>query len=374
MNEAHRRAERLATEAKSAAASGDRGLAHRLFSEAADAELGALSELPLEQKRTRSVIAVSAASLLYKAQRYDAAEMAIFRMLGAQDLNDWASSELRVLLDVVADEKILHTQLGRKYSGARLTFSLRGGEIGSGTGPLDLILQKATGVRSLIYRFAEWLGQYPLRIRGAPPSELQQLIQARATEAVVGSFRMEIRLTEPAQEDLFAPAPVKAEAVGDAVFEFFERLNAGTREDLEEFVPDPGYRKALLELSKAVAPSGRRLKEIGLYRSAAAGVQSIYLTNALAPKIKGFIPRPPTEQGERRERYEGILRALHLDENWLEITLDSGTHVKCDTLPDMLDDLVGPMVNNRVVVEGPVKKRRGGVHRLLVEDIEATDE
>lgn len=374
MNEAHRLAERLAAEAKTAAFGGESALATRLFGEAADAEMNALAEVPLGQQRTRSVLAVSAASLLYKAQRYDEAEIAIFRLLGAQDLNDWATSELRTLLEVVEDERILHSQLGRKYSGAKLTLSLRGGDIGSGTGPLDLILQKATGVRSLIYRFAEWIGDYPLRVRGAPPGELQQLIQARATEAAVGSFRMEIRLTEPLQKEMFESAPVDVEAVGDAVFEFFDRLNRGTREDLEEFIPDDGYRKALLELSKSVAPSGKRLKEVGLYRSAGDGVQSIYLTSALPPKIKEFIPRPPAEEGERRDRREGVLRALHLDENWLEITLDSGKHIKCDTLPDMLDDVVGPMVNHRVVVEGPVKKRRGGVQRLLVEDIEPADE
>lgn len=374
MNELHRRAERLAAEAKAAAAADDLASATRLFGDAADAELRALSEIPDDQERTRSVIAVSGASLLYKAQRYDDAEAAIFRMLGAQDLNDWATAELRTLLEVVADERILHAELGRKYTGAKLTLSLRGGEIGSGTGPLDLILQKATGVRSLIYRFAEWLGEYPLRVRGAPPAELQQLIQARATEAAVGSFRMEIRLTEPVQKELFGAAVVEATAVGDAVFEFFERLNRGSREDLEEFVPDEGYRKALLELSKSVAPSGKRLKEVGLYRSGEAGVQSVYLTSALPPKIKEMIPRPPAEDGERRERYEGVLRALHLDENWLEITLDSSEHVKCNTLPDMLDDVVGPMVNNRVAVEGPIKRSRGGAERLLVQDIEAVDQ
>jgi hypothetical protein len=373
MNAAHRRAERLAAEANVAAQAGQMTRAKELFSSAADEEFVALSEVPTTQQRTRSVLAVSAASLLYKAQRYEEAEAAVFRLLGAQDLNDWATVELRQLLEVVFDERLVHAQLGRQYSGARLTLSLRGGEIGSGTGPLDLVLQKVTGVRSLIYRFAEWVGDYPLRVRGAPPPELQNLIQARATEAAVGSFRMEIRLTEPLQTELFEPGPVDAVAVGDAFFGFFDRLNRGTRQDLEEFVPDEGYRKAFLELSKTVAPTGKRLREIGLYRSGPDGMQTVYLTSALPPKIKELIPRHEVEPDQERDRLVGVLRALHLDQNWLEITMGSGEHVRCDTLPDMLDDVVGPMVNNRVAVEGPLQVKRGQP-RLLVEDIEAVED
>lgn len=369
MNDLHRQAEALAGQATTAAKEGRPVAAEALFAEAANLELRALKAVPQAQERTRGVLAVSGTALLYKARRYEEAEMAVFRLLGAGDLNEWAVAELRELLEVVSDERLLETQLGRRYSGTSLTVSLRGGEIGSGTGPLDVILNKATGFKSLLYRFAEWIGDYPLRVRGAPPQELQDLIQARATEPAFGSYRMEIRLTEPTQQDLFRGAPVDAREVSDAVFEFFDCLNRGSKEDVEAFVPDVGYRKALLELSKSVAPSGRRVKEVGLFRTQNERVQRLYLTSELPAKIKETIPRPTAEPGQRRRSLRGILRALHLDNNWLEITLGSGEHVRCDTLPDMLDDVVGPMVNNEVIVEGVTRIRRGR-ERLLVEDID----
>ena len=68
-----------------------------------------------------------------------------------------------------------------------------------------------------------------------------------------------------------------------------------------------------------------------------------------------------------------MLRALHLDRNWLELHLPDGKHEKCDTVPDMLDDVVGPMVNREVIVRGPMRIRYG-VKRLLVEEIDMTEE
>ena len=67
------------------------------------------------------------------------------------------------------------------------------------------------------------------------------------------------------------------------------------------------------------------------------------------------------------------LRALHLDQKWLELILPKGEHEKCFTLPDMLDDVAGPMVNREVVVRGP-KRRRGRGERLLVHEIRLPDE
>ena len=54
------------------------------------------------------------------------------------------------------------------------------------------------------------------------------------------------------------------------------------------------------------------------------------------------------------------MRAVHLDQDWLEIVVD-GKSVRIDGLEDAVDDLVGPMVNRSVVVRAvrnPSKKLR----------------
>jgi hypothetical protein len=109
MNELHRRAEALASEAGLAANTGRTEDAGRLFSAAADLEFRALAELPPDRVRTRSVLAVSAVSLLYKAGRLDEAEMACFRILGSGELNSWGQAELRRLLAGVGGSGVADT-------------------------------------------------------------------------------------------------------------------------------------------------------------------------------------------------------------------------------------------------------------------------
>src|SRR5688572_12991850 len=188
-NDQHREAERLSVQASKARDEGRTGEALDLYTSAAALEDAALWEVPVDKIRTRSVLSLSVASLLYKANKLDEAEIRIFRFLSSEPpIEKWADKQLRLLLQVVSDERTIADSLGRKYSGESITVALRGGEIGIGTGPLDLVLEKAAGFRSLLYRFAEWTGKYPLRRQGNPPKAVMELIQARAMEPAVGSY------------------------------------------------------------------------------------------------------------------------------------------------------------------------------------------
>ncbi len=369
----HREAEKLAAQAAAAVSEGNQQKAIDLYARAAELEEQALQSVPEDKPRTLSILSVSLAALLYKAQLFDRAEITIFRLLGSESLQAWANSQLRDLLSVVADERLLATQLHSRYSGESITVALRGGEIGVGTAPLDLILEKVSGFRSLLYRFAEWLGNYPLRRAGNPSKALMDLVQARATEPVSGSYQLEIRLTEPLQPHLFQPSPFQPKDLSDAMFEFFKHLTVGDLQQLEEFVPQADYRKALLQLTRNVAPRGRRVKEVGIYRKRRERLDTVYLTEALPTRIRAAIPKELEHPGDEMIERRGVLRALHLDKKWLELSLPKGEHERCFTLPDMLDDVVGPMVNQEVVVRGP-KRRRGRAERLLVREIQLADE
>ena len=355
MTDKHREAELLSVEA----------------AEAADAEKAALATVSAEKLRTRSVLAVSVASLLYKAGRFDEAELGIFSVIGKRFLEPWSERQLRELLQIVTDERVLAA--GKKrYSGEAITLALRGGEIGSGTGPLDLVLEKAGAFRSLLYRVAEWKGDYPLRTRGKPAKELWDLVEARVAEPVPGSYTLEVRLTEPLQSDLFGPQRVQPQDVSDGLFQFLDGVTHGSRESLEQLVPRREYRKALLQLTKAVLPKGRRVKEVGVYRTRKETLESVYLTDSLPRRIREAMPPPDEPEGKRRQ-IRGTLRALHLDKNWLEVVTPDGRHETCDTVHDMLDDIVGPMVNEEVVVTG-VMRYRWRRQRLLADDVEPADE
>jgi len=372
MNDQHTTAQELSAQAAALIATGRVQEAQRLFSEAAELEAAALRAVPLERIRTRSVLSLSVASLLYKGNKLDEAERAIFRFLAAGDLDIWADAQLRELLHIVTDEHLLLTSMGRRYSGESMTVSLRGGEIGAGTGPLDLILEKATGMRSLLYRMAELVGKFPLRHHGPPPRELLDLVQARVTEPTAGSYNLEIKLTEPAQQKLFEPTRIPPAEVSERLFSFLDCLISGTLNDLVSLVPQPDYLKALLQLTRNVAPGGKRIREIGLYRKKHDQLQSVYLTAALPSKIREAIPKEKLSTEEQATE-SGVLRALHLDKNWLMLTKEDGTHVRFYTVHELLDDVVGPMVNRRVVVSGRLMQR-GGKKQLLISEIELADE
>jgi hypothetical protein len=77
---------------------------------------------------------------------------------------------------------------------------------------------------------------------------------------------------------------------------------------------------------------------------------------------------PKTTLGtDTQETIRGTLRALHLDEDWLEVTAstDPSKHIKIEQAGDALDDVVGPMVNRLVNVS---VIRRG--QKYIYRDIE----
>jgi hypothetical protein len=369
MLDEHRKAERNAGRAAELLAAGEVETALALYAEAAEAERRALAGLRPDQVRTRSALSVSLASLLYKARRFAEAERAVFGLLATGELTPWAERKLRELLEVVADERVVAAGAGRKYAGSAITLSLRGGEIGSGTGPLDLVLEKANGFRNLLYRVAEMAGNYPLRLRGNPPREIADLLQARVGEPAAGSYRLVVRLTSPVQTELLDAPGVDPGRVADSLFDFLSLLSRGDAQGLERVAPDPGYRTALLQLTRNLAPAGNRIGEVGIYRGEGTGVDAVYLTRATLRVIRDVLPRR-TEEDAPRTTVRGVLRALHLDQNWLELSVPERGTTKCQTLPETLDDVVGPMVNHEVIVRGHEKRLRGGVRRIVVEDIE----
>ena len=73
----------------------------------------------------------------------------------------------------------------------------------------------------------------------------------------------------------------------------------------------------------------------------------------------------PKDSGETEGQITGILRAVHLDQDWLEITVD-GKHERVYGVGETVDDVVGPLMNRRVIVQ--ITTQAG---RQLFRDIDA---
>lgn len=377
MSSAHQRAQELASRAGLARREGNRGMARRLFSEAADLEGEELFRTSKDRVRTRSILAVSYVSMLYKSARYADAEHAIYQLMAGGDLMEFAEVQLRDLLESVFDEQSLPE--GYEYSGDELEFALRGGQVGFGTAPFDLILQTGTGLRNYVTRMTEFTGGFPFRPRGAAPNEVQRALQTRATVPQSGSYRLSLRIVEPSQTVLFPePKSVQPRRAIDTALEVMRLAAGGTsasHQRLQEVVPDRQYRKAFLGILRNLAPTGRQAESLEVRRVGADAdpYDRVYFTKASGEKMKDLLLyEEPQEASERVVHVDGVLRALHLDKRWLELALPDGKRLRYRTPKDALDDVIGPMVNRKVRATG---RRRGKQTKLEFDllDIEVLD-
>ena len=176
--------------------------------------------------------------------------------------------QLRELLEVVGDAKVVF-ESGFQYTGDELLVALRGGLMGAGSAPLELVLHKAERFRSLMTRVAHWMGGFSLRLRGHPPHEITEVLQIRAAQAVAGSHQFSVRLAEPTEQALFeeergaAARPVQAST---SVVKIMKLLTGGTVEQIKEFVPQDDYRQAFTRLVRNIVPTELDALEVEIRR------------------------------------------------------------------------------------------------------------
>jgi hypothetical protein len=341
-----------------------------LLRRAAKEEAAALAELEKGKHRTRGITAVSAAALWYKARDYGAAEILVHSALAEGELPPFAQSQLRNLLQAIwtadAAEKA-----GVKFVTGDVLVSVKGGSIIHGGAPLDLIVQKVEGIQSVLFRTVEMLLDRPFRRRGGPPADLQSMFRPWLFQAPAGSYQFAVRMQEPEQGQLFESDRPKVENVTATFFSILRATAGDPEKELPAVVSDAEYRAAFVSLSRNLAPTGKTFERLEISEAGTPAKSPITLRsetrNELNATIRRMRPtRATTDAGETIE-VSGVLRAVHLDQDWLEVATSSPDipHVRIDEAGDALDDVVGPMVNRKVKVS---TTRRGTKH--LYRDIE----
>lgn len=366
----HSRSEALSIDAEAARRDGQPQRAEDLYREAATEETKAFDELSSDKERTRGITAVSAVALWYKGRDYTTAERLAHQWLAAGQLPRFAEGQLRELLHVVWSAQ------GAERSGVRFVpgdvlVSVKGGHIIYGGAPLDLIIQKVEGIQAVLFRTVEMLLDRPLRRRGGPAADILSMFRPWLFQAPAGSYQFAVRVQEPEQRELWESARPKVERVTATFFRVL-RASAGDPEhELPIVVPDTQYREAFLSLSRNLAPTGKtferlEVRDAGAPREAVVSfaIETRKQLNAALRKAK---PAQEAVPAGEQVLIQGVLRAVHLDQDWLEIsTADTPpSHIRVDEAGDVLDDVIGPMVNRRVVVTAV---RRGLKH--LYRDIE----
>ncbi|WP_332658651.1 hypothetical protein [Brevundimonas sp.] len=367
-SEAHLESERLAAEAHRATRNGDVDEARRLFLLAAENEHAALASIGPDKPRTLGIVAVSATALFYKGGDYDRAEQLAHRMAATTGLPTFAHQELCGLLQAIWNEKA-QAESGIAFAPGQVVVSVKGGNIVTGGAPLDLIVSKVQDIQSIFYRTAEMLKGMPLRMKGPPSKEIQDKYRPWLFQTVPGSYQFIVAVQKPVQQELFPSPDPEPELLTDA---FLAIVKAGASDavSLDQFVPDPMYRKTLLKLTQNLAPTGKTFESIEI--RSASDSSGVVLTAESRKQIREYLRPPADSDAEPAEEVvTGVLRAVHLEKDWLEVVPTQGPTVRVTNVGEVVDDVIGPMVNHEVRVT--VRRGSGLKPKYSFVDIEADE-
>src|SRR5262245_55361221 len=198
----HQQSEAAAIQAELLAREGQQDAATQAYASAAALEEQALEAAEPTKPRTVGILAVSAASLWFKARELRHAETLTLRALAWPHLPRFAAQDLRIILQTVWTEEAKQ-QAGVQFLRGQVLVSVKGGEVVVGGAPLDLIVDKVKNIQSLFYRTIEYMRGQPLRKRGAPSQEIQSACRPWLFQAAPGSYQFSVAVQEPPQGDFF---------------------------------------------------------------------------------------------------------------------------------------------------------------------------
>jgi hypothetical protein len=190
-------------------------------------------------------------------------------------------------------------------------------------------------------------------------------------QAPAGSYQFAVRVQEPPQLDLWESERPKIDQITGTFLQILHASATDPDAELEALVPNKEYREAFISLSRNLAPTGRSFERLDVRDAGAPAVVVASFEVDTRKDLNAALRRskPPKESSpsEKRDTIHGTLRALHLDHDWLEVATAEApsVHLKIEEAGDVLDDVVGPMVNRIVNVS---VLRRG--KKLIYQDIE----
>lgn len=347
--ELHKASEAAAIVAEQAFRDGNTSQAAILYAKAAELEQQALGSVDGTKARTRGITAVSAVALWYKAVAYERAEQLAYSMLADPSIPGFARTDLRNLVQAIWTEASkLAANVG--FLPGQVFVSVKGGDVITGGAPLDLVVEKVQTIQAMFYRTIEFIRDMPLRLRGAPIRDIQESCRPWLFQAAPGSYQFSVAIQEPKQRDFFRE-DTRPDLVARQFLEILKATSSEDQQQLETLVPKDDYRNIFLKLSRNLAPTGKSFDSIE-FRTA-TGDALIALTPEARTIINQTLKknRPVDAQGSQasEEQLIGILRAVDLDKDFLDVTID-GNPFHVVGLGDAMDDVIGPMVNRAVKV------------------------
>ncbi len=339
--------------------------AQQAYANAALEEVLALDDLDPDKDRTYGVTVVSAASLFHLAGHNAAAQALAHRHLATRELPDFAREDLQELLQVMWDETA-RDRAGIALGQEQIHVSIRGERIFRGAAPAGLVDSTVKRLEALLYRVAEFELNLPYRTRGSAPKRITDEYKPWLLQSSPGSYQFAVTLTEPAQLQLLDRGGPTPSEVVERSLQIVAACVRSPSSALVDMVRDESYRRIFLKLARDLSPNGASYDVLKLQRQDSESVVNLSAATrySLTSAIWNMQTASAVEIGEVRE-YRGILRGVDLNRDWLRIDAASGT-VTFQDVGETIDDLIGPMVNRRVIVSAA----EDDVGKLHFRDIE----
>ena len=358
--EHHQHSEAHAWAADIARARRDHAAATRSFALAAEAEEQALNALDVSKARTYGITVVSAVSLYREAERYADAERLAHMHLAGQQLPDFAAAQLRDLLQLMWD-RAARERASFSFSGDHLHIAVRGDTIFRGAAPLDLVDSIAKRVEALLFRVIEHTRKLPYRRRGAPSRDITDQYVPWLVQSTPGSYQFAIELGQPLNPRLWRPNDLSPAEVVERSFAILHASTVSPDGDLPSLVPHDRYRRTFLTIARDLSPTGKRYGALEIQPLQSPDVLTLSTASrgSLNHAISNF-QDDRTDAAHSEVSEHGILRAVDHEKDWIKIMRGS-QEITIKHVGETVDDLIGPMINHRVLVTAS-RDQKGTLH------------
>ena len=328
-------------------------------------ELAAIEELVDPVEPTFSVLHRSAGTLALRCEKFQLAEKLAFKAL-AQEPPHEIGEELRDLVEQVQFQRHLDLR-GVKLGQQEVQMSLSGKEVGFGMVPAAELISRIRDATQLIGRIVERQQNSSFLESGLRKST-KQSFPVLVSVPRGSSFAVTLKVGNPTGQLRF---PTEAQEAVDEFMDLMESVDSSEVLDLMSRIPDPPYLRNFLGLAKRIAPDGNRVRQVGFTVMRRGGIPRYVSITRKAVEIPpstiidvrtgSDIPGKPVE-------VRGILRfadATSGDENLIKVVDEKGIRRSVRVPVGMMNDIVRPMWDSRVIVRG-LRKRRA----IIMQDIE----
>ena len=346
----HQESNRIAWEADAAKRGEDDALAQTLYRRAAEEERKALADLDPTKRRTFGITAVGVASLYFQGGLLDEAEQAACEYI-ASDLNsDFGRNELRILLTSIYALREYDPVYAEEQPG-QISISMRGGRIERGSAPANLVGQTIKTLEAFLYRTAEFLEDRPFHKGPYATRELRGRYAPWVKQLAPGSFRFAVGLHAPQQKSLLDDDSLEPEMISDTLLDIVGAATEHTTDSLAQIVSSEPYLLKFLRLTRDLTPTtSAGFKRLSLrgWNERAPMTLSQESRTALNQHIRAT-SKANQKHGNTTTEIRGVLRGVDLEQNWLKVADGDAIEV-VRKAGDAIDDIVGSMVNQPVIV------------------------